>query len=213
MNQESKLLGYYNYTVILTYMGMLTGFVGIIYVFEGNFFGSVICLMLAGLFDMFDGTVAATKERTEMEKCFGIQIDSLSDLICFGVLPGLILYGMNRGNNIILAVSGVYVLCALIRLAYFNVDEQERQKNNTSSRKLYFGLPVTMSALFIPLLYGAGKFFAWRSNSALIASLITMAILFLIPFPIKKPKLIGKISIVLCGICEVIFVAFVGGDV
>ncbi len=52
MDQKQKLLGYYNYTVILTYIGMLTGFIGIVYAFEKNTFGAVICL---------NGTIASTK--------------------------------------------------------------------------------------------------------------------------------------------------------
>lgn len=69
MKQEVKLLGYYNYTVILTYIGMITGFLGIVYAFEGNLFYAVACLMIAGFCDMFDGTIASTnKKRTEQEK-------------------------------------------------------------------------------------------------------------------------------------------------
>ena len=94
----------YNYTVILTYIGMLTGFIGIVYAFEKNTFGAVICLMIAGFCDMFDGTIASTKERTQQEKCFGIQIDSFSDLICFGALPAIIVYSQSKHNQIVLMV-------------------------------------------------------------------------------------------------------------
>ena len=56
--------------------------------------------MIAGLCDMFDGKIASTMERTRQEKRFGVQIDSLSDLICFGVLPALIVYsGGGRLNQ------------------------------------------------------------------------------------------------------------------
>ncbi len=208
MGQKQKLLGYYNYTVILTYIGMLTGFIGIIYAFENNTFGAIICLMAAGFCDMFDGTIASTKERTQQEKYFGIQIDSLSDLICFGVLPAIIVYSQNRGNHIILAICALYLLCALIRLAYFNVDEQERQQSSDTLREIYYGLPVTMSALFLPVVHGAVCMFSWRPSIALTASELTMAIMFLIPFPLRKPKLIGKICIILCGFLEVAFVLF-----
>ena len=70
---------YYNYTVILTYGGMLIAFYGILSAINQEFWNSIFCLMLAGICDMFDGTVAATKERTASEKRFGIQIDSLSE--------------------------------------------------------------------------------------------------------------------------------------
>ena len=208
MEQKQKLLGYYNYTVILTYIGMLTGFVGIVYAFESNAFSAVICLMIAGFCDMFDGTIASTKERTQQEKCFGIQIDSLSDLICFGALPAIIVYSQNRGNNIILAICALYLLCALIRLAFFNVDEQERQQSSTTSREIYYGLPVTLSALFLPVVHGAVCLFSWKPTIAPAAALLTMAIMFLLPFPLRKPKLIGKIWVILCGVMEVGFVLF-----
>lgn len=211
MDQKQKLLGYYNYTVILTYIGMLTGFIGIVYAFENNAFGAVICLMIAGLCDMFDGTIASTKERTQQEKCFGIQIDSLSDLICFGVLPAITVYSQSKHSQIVLMVCSLYLLCALIRLAYFNVDEQERQQSSDTSREIYYGLPVTLSALFLPIAHGAGCLFSWRPAIAPTAALMTMAIMFLIPFPLRKPKVIGKICVILCGILEVGFVLFACG--
>ena len=208
MDQKQKLLGYYNYTVILTYIGMLTGFIGIIYAFENNTFGSVICLMIAGFCDMFDGTIASTRERTEQEKCFGIQIDSFSDLICFGALPAIIVYSQSKHNQVVLMICSLYLLCALIRLAYFNVDEQERQQSSDTSREIYYGMPVTLSALFLPIVHGAVCLFSWRPAIVPTAALLTMAILFLLPFPLRKPKLIGKICVVLCGILEVGFVLF-----
>ena len=199
MKQRQKLLGYYNYTVILTYIGMLIGFLGITLSVEGSFFKSVLCLMAAGVCDMFDGTVAATKARTQQEKCFGIQIDSLSDLICFGVLPAMIVYSRNRRNHVILIVCALYLLCALIRLAFFNVDEQERQQNSDGAREIYHGLPVTLSALFLPLSCGAASLLSRRGAVIPTASLFVMSILFLSPFSVKKPKLIGKLCVLLCG--------------
>lgn len=208
MDQKQKLLGYYNYTVILTYIGMLTGFIGIVYAFEKNTFGAVICLMIAGFCDMFDGTIASTKERTQQEKCFGIQIDSFSDLICFGALPAIIVYSQSKHNQIVLMVCSLYLLCTLIRLAYFNVDEQERQQSSDTSREIYYGLPVTLSALFLPVVHGAVCLFSWRPTIVPTAALLTMAIMFLLPFPLRKPKLIGKICVILCGILEIGFVLF-----
>lgn len=79
------MLGVYNYTVLLTYIGMLTGLTGIGCAMGGRIPWALLCLLLAGLCDMFDGKIASTKkDRTPQEKRFGVQIDSLSDLICFG---------------------------------------------------------------------------------------------------------------------------------
>lgn len=84
------MIGFYNYTVILTYLGTVSGFTGITYVLSGDIRAALICLMISGFCDMFDGKIASTRKRTPQEKRFGIQIDSLSDLICFGLLPGII---------------------------------------------------------------------------------------------------------------------------
>ncbi len=213
MNRQQKLLGYYNYTVVLTYIGMLSGFVGITYAFGCDTLRAIVCLMIAGLCDMFDGTIASTMERTRQEKSFGIQIDSLSDLICFGVLPAVIVYSMNQASSFALGVCAMYVLCALIRLAYFNVDEQERQLHSNECREIYYGMPVTLSAIFVPLIYTGTGFFSLKANAALIAALFTMAIAFLLPFQMRKPKIIGKMCMLLCGLFEVILVVYacIGG--
>lgn len=208
MKQEGKLLGFYNYTVILTYIGMLFGFVGIVIAFEGRIRSAIICLMAAGFCDMFDGAVASTmKQRTDQEKCFGIQIDSLSDVICFGILPAMIVYNLNKGSIFALGVSGLYALCALIRLAYFNVDEQERQRTSSGSREIYYGMPVTAAALLIPMGYAILVLLSTSSFFAMVVCLLVMAALFLIPFRMKKPKLPGKICMILCGAAEVLLVA------
>ena len=121
------MIGFYNYTVILTYIGTISGILGIINAFNGNILNSIILLMVAGACDMFDGKVARSKKRTKQEERFGIQIDSLSDVICFGVLPAIIGYniGMNKWYSIIILLY--FALGGLIRLAYFNVLEEERQ--------------------------------------------------------------------------------------
>ena len=89
------MIGYYNYTGLLTYCALASGATGIFFALRGNAFAAIICLLVAGLFDLFDGKVARTKkDRTQDEKSFGIQIDSLSDVICFGVLPACIGYAV-----------------------------------------------------------------------------------------------------------------------
>ncbi len=213
MNTDQKLLGFYNYTVILTYIGMLSGFMGVVYTFEGNSLAAVICLMFAGFCDMFDGTIASTRKRTDQEKNFGIQIDSLSDLICFGVLPACLVYKLNGNSTLVLGIAAMYVLCGLIRLAYFNVDEQERQKNNSESRKIYYGMPVTLAALFVPLVYGIINACSLESYTGLAVTIFIMAFLFLLPFRLKKPKFFGKICMVLCGILEIFLVLFACIDI
>lgn len=156
------MLGVYNYTVLLTYIGMLTGLTGIGCAMGGRIPWALLCLLLAGLCDMFDGKIASTKkDRTPQEKRFGVQIDSLSDLICFGVLPGVTVYAAARGALYAALAAGLYVLAALVRLAWFNVDEEERQDTDNGQREMYLGLPVTTAALFLPTVLGPGPAAAW----------------------------------------------------
>ena len=202
MKTLTKLNGYYNYTVILTYIGMLIGFSGISFILEGQCHSAVIGLMLAGICDMFDGAIAATKERTTSEKRFGIQIDSLSDLICFGVLPALLTYHICQKTYMAFAAACLYVLCALIRLAYFNVTEEERQSQESGCRSVYKGLPVTVSALVFPMLFVICHMFPQTKNVLMLAATTAMAIAFVLPFKLKKPHWAGKIAIVIAGIFE-----------
>ena len=192
------MLGFYNYTVILTYLGMLTGFAGITFTLNGNIRGALICLIFAGVCDMFDGKVASTMERTRQEKRFGVQIDSLSDLICFGALPALIVYATGSGV-LRYFPSAVYLLCALIRLAWFNVDEEERQDREGGRRKVYLGLPVTCSAVIFPLIYGLGEKFQWPMKAIAPLVMLFTAAAFLLPFHIRKPSLSEKHELTLCG--------------
>lgn len=214
MEEKKKLCGYYNYTVVLTYLGMLAGFTGIILVGEGSYRQAALCLMAAGVCDMFDGTIAATRQRDEREKRFGIQIDSLSDLVCFGILPALFTYRVSGGSYLAFWMGSLYVLCVLIRLAYFNVLEEERQQKEAGRREWYLGLPVTSAALALPALFLAGGGMASRAGVLFPALLAVMAAAFLLPIKVKKPYLAGKIGIVFTGAAEfVILLMGLGMDV
>lgn len=194
------MLGVYNYTVILTYLGMLAGFAGITFAMDGNPHAALICLMISGVCDMFDGKIASTMERTKQEQRFGVQIDSLSDLICFGLLPALIVYQSAKANRLALFISALYVLCALIRLAWFNVDEEERQDREMTHRAVYYGLPVTTAALIFPALFGICGIMGSSFDGAGSVCMLVTACAFLLPFRLRKPALIGKIGILFAGV-------------
>ena len=206
------MLGYYNYTVILTYIGMLSGFTGITFAMNGNIYPALICLMFAGFCDMFDGKIASTRERTRAEKRFGIQIDSLSDLICFGVLPAVIVCAYCEGSRLSIIISGFYALCALIRLAWFNVDEEERQSEQTGARENYLGMPVTTVALLLPTLMGADKLAGLPTGRIAPAALVVFAVLFLAPIRVKKPARIGKLVMLLLGCAALVVVILAGAE-
>lgn len=190
------MLGFYNYTVILTYLGMLFGFYGIGSAMDGDVSRALLCLMAAGFCDMFDGKVASTMERTTQQKQFGIQIDSLADLICFGVLPGVIVY---RISGFGLWLSGLYALCALIRLAWFNVDEQQRQEKTADSRTMYQGLPVTTAALIFPFMMAISRTLNLSAKLLAPVVLALTGVAFLTPFSLRKPQKAGKVGIMVCG--------------
>lgn len=211
LKMKKKLLGYYNYTVVLTYCGMLFSFFGLLRVISQDYWNAAFCLMLSGVCDMFDGTVASTRERNEHEKKFGIQIDSLSDLVCFGVLPAVFVYMISEKTPFAALIASLFVLCALIRLAYFNVLEEERQKQTAESRKSYLGVPVTTIAVFLPALYLLYDHRFCKSIFWFPALLILMGVAFLLPVEIRKPGIIGKIGILIIGILEVLGMLFFMG--
>lgn len=210
---KKKLLGFYDYTVILTYCGMLFAFCGIMRAVSKNYWEAVFCLMLAGVCDMFDGAVAATKAgRTVYEKQFGIQIDSLSDLVSFGVLPGVFVYMVSGKNAVAGLVCALFVLSALIRLAYFNVVEEERQRQTSERRKSFQGMPVTTAAIFIPVLYLLYQFRICRTTACFPVLLVMMGIGYLLPVEIKKPGILVKAGILAVGFLEAAgIVFFMGG--
>ncbi len=201
--RESFLIGYYNYTVVLTYIGMFVGFLGIMYAAREQTAKALVCLMISGFCDMFDGAIASTKKRTKREKRFGIQIDSLSDLICFGVLPAVIV-NYQTEEKFALFICGGYVLAALIRLSYFNVDEEDRQEKSEGSRKVYKGLPVTTVALILPFVFQISG-----EVNLLLSVLVAVGLAFLLPIKIKKPNQKMKVVMLLLGACA-FFKVFMG---
>ncbi len=206
------MIGFYNYTVILTYIGTASGIYGIIAALTRSPRLGIICLMLSGLCDMFDGTIARTRQRTDDEKRFGIQVDSLSDLICFGVLPACIGYGigLNKPAHMIILIS--YPLAALIRLAYFNVVEETRQSTTSGKREAYEGLPVTNAALLFPFVMLLTTYTGLRYlKLAYGATMVCTAMAFIINFRVKKLNMKGMILVALFGLAELLLLVYGNG--
>lgn len=221
------MIGVYDYTVILTYLSTISGVVGIIVTMTGigHPYCGTLFLMLSGLLDGFDGKVARTKkDRTEMEKEFGIQIDSLSDLICFGVLPASIGVAQLRVSGILtdlgrqaekpehyslvlllISIAAFYVLAALIRLAYFNATTDERAEEAKIKGKSYFtGLPVTTAALIFPLTLVIHWFTRADLTIFYFWLMFIVAILFVGNFKVPKPNKKQFAVIILIGFVELI---------
>ncbi len=182
------LIGFYNYTVVLTYMGLISSVYGMTEALDGHFATAIACLVVSGICDMLDGKIARTMDRTEDGKKFGIQIDSLCDLFCFGAFPAFLGYGLGlRGFFGTLAMC-LYVLAAVIRLGYFNVMEEKRQESTTEVRKYYQGLPVTSIAIIFPIVYLLRPLFGQMIYlRVLIGVMIGVAILFVSNIKVFKP--------------------------
>ena len=197
------MIGVYDYTVIATYLSLLLGLAGLYSAAQSEPLDAMLCLMLAGLLDAFDGRIARTKKgRTDAEKRFGIQIDSLNDLVCFGVLPAAIGWSTGCQRLWFLATMSFFTLCALIRLAYFNVTEEERQDKTNENRRYYLGLPVTSSAFVMPFFYLLALY-AGRSAAILYAiGAFLLGVLYISPLRTKKVGLRGVALLSAVGLAE-----------
>ena len=107
-------------------------------------------------------------------------------------------------------VSVVYVLCALIRLAYFNVMEEKRQDETQEARTCYQGLPVTVSSILIPASYYIQNMAGIRNGEGTLITMSIMAAAFLLPIKVQKPHFLGKIVLSILGVCGLFLL--VGGS-
>ena len=182
-------LGFYDYTVVLTYISLGISVFGITMALEGNFRMAIFCLALSGLCDMFDGKIARTKKnRTEDEKNFGIQIDSLCDVVCFGVFPAMICYCLGVNTPAGVASLIFYCVASVIRLAYFNVTEAKRQTQTEENRKYYQGLPITSMAIILPFLYLMRRYYIIHFLIVIHIAVIIVGLLFILNIKVKKPQ-------------------------
>lgn len=225
------MIGFYDYTMLLTYLSLLSAGTGIIASLsgDGHPYVGTFFLMLSGLCDAFDGKVARTKQdRTDAERAFGIQIDSLSDLVAFGVLPACIGAAMIRVSPFLRAVYRddelwvpavllrfflyavliLYILAALIRLAYFNVTEEERQRTEKGSRKYYTGVPVTTSALIFPTILLIQYLTPVDITLVYFLFIAVTGFAFLSKVQIRKPNTKGVLIMVLIGAAEFAVISF-----
>lgn len=205
------MIGVYDYTVIATYLATVFGLWGMLQAIEGHPMAAIFCLLAAGLLDTVDGRIARTKKnRSATEKGFGIQIDSLNDVMCFGALPALIAYVLGRqwlgGVPVWYSATLIFfALTGLIRLAYFNVTEEERQRSSAEPRKYYLGLPITSSTLLFPLLYLLTMLPQSGMTAAVLMAvgMFVVGVLYITPIHIRKPHLPGLVAMGVVGAAEI----------
>lgn len=184
-----KFIGFYDYTVILTYMSLLSACCGMALASMGRFTAAVLCLLGSGICDAFDGVVARSKKnRTDDEKAFGIQIDSLCDAVSFGVFPAVLCFHMGMDRFQGLLILFLYCLCAVIRLAFFNVLEGNRQKTEGGCNKTYRGLPVTSVSILLPVVWLFRGLMSARVFLGVLQLVMAVtAFLFVLDFSVRKP--------------------------
>ena len=180
------IIGKWNKSVILTYAGLLLAVLGIFLAFTAQKITySFCCLMVAGICDLFDGMVARRCKRTEEDKLFGIELDSLVDVMSFIALPICIFIALGLTTVWHLLIYLVFALFGVARLAYFNIATADSEK----AIKYYIGLPVTYTALIFPMLYLLS---AVLTESVFVTvfscGIVVVSILEIIKVNVPKPK-------------------------
>lgn len=188
MKKEKQpiLIGFYKLSTFVTYLSVISSSVGIYFALKGEIVFALICLITSGVLDVFDGKIARACKRTEQEKEFGIQLDSLADMVSFIFLPVAICYGLGLNENYHVVIYTLYALGGVIRLAYFNVMAGETKDGPV---KYFKGLPVPSCVVALPVLYLINNVFSLNILGTLFTiALAALSILFVLNFKLKKPQ-------------------------
>lgn len=197
------MIGKWNRSVILTYIGLTASIIGMLLCMTdaNNIKISFVLLMVAGVCDLFDGSIARKCKRTEEEKAFGIEIDSIVDVMSFIAFPIVLLsaLGLNQWYNYI--IFAIFAICGVARLGYFNI----ATANPSKAIKHYIGLPVTYVAMIYPLLYLLKLCLAEDvMHWILTISSLIISILFVLKVKIIKPKGVAYLIFALLAIIMII---------
>lgn len=147
----------------------LSGFLAIIFCFNGGIKTAAFLLMLAMVFDFLDGKVA---RWTKKQNDFGKELDSLSDVLSFGVAVAIFGYAQGLNDILSIAVLSFFSLCGMVRLARFNV----------SKTKGFIGMPITANGLIFPILF----FIMGSFNKYVLIAYLVSGMLMISDIKIKK---------------------------
>jgi len=195
-------IGKYNKSVIITYIGVILSFCGMMFVYQNEISYGMICLIFAGICDLFDGKVARMCKRNEEEKEFGKQLDSMADVFSFLAFPSVL--GIVMLEKWMYPVLILYILAGIIRLSWFHITTKE-EGNQTH----YFGLPVTYAALILPILYVIRLLANINGTYLFSVGYFIIAVLFVLNVKIPKPKgiwyvIFSVMAVIVTGIIFVI---------
>lgn len=133
---------------LFTMASLFAGFLGALWAIEGRFDMTALAILFSCLFDGLDGKVA---RLTGTSSDFGVQFDSLSDLVAFGVTPAIMAYQWQLSHFGRLGILAAFMLvaCGALRLARFNV----MSGKIASSKKFFIGLPIPAAGCMLALFY------------------------------------------------------------
>jgi len=145
MKEQKRKRGGYLIPNVLTSGNLFSGLFAILAVFNANYLAAAIAILVALVFDVLDGKSARLMNSTSQ---FGVEYDSLADLVSFGVAPGLLIYSWALSGHGMLgsAVMFAFVACGALRLARYNV------MTANSESKHFTGLPIPAAASVIATL-------------------------------------------------------------
>jgi len=154
--------------------------------FNSNIRFAMLFLIFAGICDLFDGKYANMHKRNKEEKAFGVQIDSLADMINFVAAPIVLALSLGLSSWYDLMIYSFYGLAGITRLGYFNIQAYE---NYDSPVKYYKGLPVTYAALIFPVIWLLSFWLQPNVFKILYElTIFVVAVLFISDIRIKKPR-------------------------
>ena len=170
---------------ICSLAGLLCAVLGIYFAVLGNFPAAIIGMIWATLFDWGDGIIARRmKGRTYEFRAFGGQLDSLIDIVSFGILPALILLSYGKFSPLFLPGAFLIIAACAIRLSYFNLFGL----NDDSS---YIGMAVDNNGIILAFIFLFESVLNHTFFSVIIYIIVvTMAVLNVAP--IRTPKLTGR---------------------
>ena len=170
---------------ICSLLGLMSAVMGIYFAIQGNFQASIIAVLWAVLFDWYDGIIARKmKGRTTIQGDFGAQLDSMIDIVSFGILPAIILLSYGSYNIWFLPGAFVIIAASAIRLTYFNV-------YGLIDSKTYKGFPLDNNVLILAFVFLFEGLFTTTTFSIVIYALL-MLLSALNLSSIPTPKFGGK---------------------
>ena len=159
---------------ILTLVGVCIGLSSIKFAFDGKFELSIIAVIVAGIIDGLDGRIARLIKGTSK---VGKELDSLTDVISFGVAPAFIMYfwSLSEIGRLGWLISLIYVICVALRLARFNVNSE----GDSSWKDNFFeGIPSPAGGILVlmPLIYSFSEIQLFNPNYKTIVPILFISI-------------------------------------